>query len=164
MIAKNLCLLSYKTEDYAMRKRVLQIVSFVILLTLVQVVSGNPHLPADAITYFPNTDWTATTPEEQGMNSTVLAEMLQFVEDEDPPVKGLVVTRNGYIIEEEYWNYNTETTTHHIFSCTKSYTAALVGIADARRSQRRVGGPPGPEPCRANPGSNGTPIGDVAPP
>ncbi|MFW9843302.1 MAG: serine hydrolase domain-containing protein [Candidatus Thorarchaeota archaeon] len=115
-----------------MRKRVLQVASLVILLALVQVGSGNPntsYLPSQAITYFPDTDWTATTPEEQGMNSTVLAEMLQFVEDEDPPIKGLVVTRNGYIVEEEYWNYNTETSTHHIFSCTKSFTAALIGIA-----------------------------------
>ena len=102
-----------------MRKRVLQIASFIILLALIQVGSGNPHIPSETITYFPDTDWTVTTPEEQGMNSTVLSEMLQFVEDEDAPVKGVVITRNGYIIEEEYWNYNTETTAHHIFSCTK---------------------------------------------
>jgi len=50
-------------------------VSIVILLFLVQVGAENPdssYLPADSITYFPDTEWTATTPEEQGMNSTIL--------------------------------------------------------------------------------------------
>lgn len=115
-----------------MRFRVLQIVSVVILMVLLQGTAGNPdssYLPADSISYFPDTEWTATTPEEQGMNSTVLNEMMQFIEDEDGPIKGLVVTRNGYIVKEEYWSYNTEISTHHIFSCTKSFTGALIGIA-----------------------------------
>ena len=115
-----------------MRFRALQVISVLLLLVLVQTSSGtadSTYFLADTITYFPDTNWNATTPEEQGMNSTILAEMLQFIEDEDAPVKGLVVTRNGYIVEEEYWNYNTENSTHHIFSCTKSFTGALIGIA-----------------------------------
>jgi len=115
-----------------MRKRVLQVASLVILLALVQVGSGNPtssYLPADAITYFPDTEWTASTPEEQGMDSAILDEMMQFIEDSDAPIHGLVVTRNGYIVEEGYWSYYTNTSTHHIFSCTKSFTSTLIGIA-----------------------------------
>ena len=115
-----------------MRSRVLQVLTVVILLTLVQVGSGNPsssYVPADTITYFPDDEWTATTPEEQGMDSTILAEMMQFIEDSGAPIHGLVVTRNGYIMEEEYWSYYTETSTHHIFSCTKSFTSTLIGIA-----------------------------------
>ncbi|MGY5881585.1 MAG: serine hydrolase [Candidatus Thorarchaeota archaeon] len=115
-----------------MRKRVLQVASLVILLALIQVGSGNPtssYIPAQAITYFPDTEWTATTPEEQGMNSTILAEMMQFIEDSGAPIHGLVVTRNGYIVEEEYRSYYTENSTHHIFSCTKSFTSTLIGIA-----------------------------------
>ncbi len=114
-----------------MRFRVLQVVSFIILLALVQVGAGTPdssYLPAD-ITYFPDTEWTATTPEEQGMNSTILDEMMQFIEDSDAPIHGLVVTRNAYIVEEGYWSYYTENIAHHLFSCTKSFTGTLVGIA-----------------------------------
>ncbi len=80
-----------------MRNRVLQVLSVVILLALVQVGTSNPdssYLPAD-IAYFPDTEWIATTPEEQGMNSTILDEMIQFIENESAPIKGLVVTRNG---------------------------------------------------------------------
>ena len=115
-----------------MKFRVQQIASIAILLALVQVGAGSPdssYLPADSISYFPDTEWTTTTPEEQGMNSTILDEMMQFIEDEDAPIKGLVVTRNGYIVKEGYWMYNTEISTHHIFSCTKSFTGALIGIA-----------------------------------
>lgn len=114
-----------------MRLRALQVVSIVILLALLQVSPGNPdssYLPA-YLTYFPDTEWTATTSEDQGLNSTILDEMMQFIEDSDAPIKGLVVTRNGYIVEEEYWDYNTEISTHHIFSCTKSFTGALIGVA-----------------------------------
>jgi len=115
-----------------MRSKVLKIFSLLVVIFLFHASIGQAefsYLPADAITYFPDGSWTAVTPEEQGMNSTKLTEMLQFIETEDAPVKGLVVSRNGYIVEEAYWNYNTETSTHHIFSCTKSFTAALIGIA-----------------------------------
>ncbi|MHA1288611.1 MAG: hypothetical protein ACTSPB_14495 [Candidatus Thorarchaeota archaeon] len=115
-----------------MRIRFLQVASLIILLALVQVGSGNPsasYLPADTITYFPDTEWTATTPEEQGMDSAILDEMMQFIEDSDAPIHGLVVTRNGYIVEEGYWSYYSNTSTHHIFSCTKSFTSTLIGIA-----------------------------------
>ncbi len=114
-----------------MRFQFLQVVSVIILIVLLQGSAGNPdssYLPADT-TYFPDTGWTATTPEAQGMNSTILDDMMQFIEDSDAPIKGLVVTRNGYIVKEEYWMYNTEISTHHIFSCTKSFTGALIGIA-----------------------------------
>jgi CubicO group peptidase (beta-lactamase class C family) len=102
---------------------------FAFLLQAGSVTAASTLVIADTITYFPDDEWITTTPEEQGMNSSVLTEMLQVIEDEDPPIKGLVITRNGYIVEEEYWNYNTETSTHHIFSCTKSFTSTLIGIA-----------------------------------
>jgi CubicO group peptidase (beta-lactamase class C family) len=84
---------------------------------------------SDAITYFPDESWTATTPEEQNMSNYTLNEMMQFIEDSGANIKGLVITRNGYIVRESYWDYNTETTTRHIFSCTKSFTGALIGVA-----------------------------------
>ena len=115
-----------------MRYPALQVISVLFLLILVQASSGNvnsSYVPADAIAYFPDDEWIATTPEEQGMDSTILADLMQFIEDSEAPIHGLVVTRNGYIVEEEYWSYYSETSTHHIFSCTKSFTSTLIGIA-----------------------------------
>ncbi|MFW9909181.1 MAG: serine hydrolase domain-containing protein [Candidatus Thorarchaeota archaeon] len=115
-----------------MRSRVLQVFSLALLILLTQGVPVSAEsliLSPNAITYFPSTDWTTTTPEEQGMSSAILDEMMQFIEDEDAPLRGLVVTRNGYIVKEAYWAYNTANSTHHIFSCTKSFTSTLIGIA-----------------------------------
>jgi CubicO group peptidase (beta-lactamase class C family) len=115
-----------------MRYRALQIMTLVILLILVQTVSGSPVPPRfthSSITYFPDIEWASTTPEEQAMNSSVLDEMIQHIEDLSAPMRGLIVTRNGYIVKESHWAYYTNRSTHHIFSCTKSFTGTLVGIA-----------------------------------
>jgi CubicO group peptidase (beta-lactamase class C family) len=115
-----------------MSTRILHIVSLVILLVSVQTVSGysdGTSIRPTSISYFPDDEWTSTSPEEQEMNSTILDEMMQYIEDSSAPMHGLVVTRNGYIVKEGYWSYYTEGMAHHIFSCTKSFTGTLVGIA-----------------------------------
>ena len=115
-----------------MRSGVLRVFLLAFLLFVTQVgcaYPGSTTIAHISITYFPDETWTATTPEEQGMNSAILDEMMQFIEDSDAPIRGLVVTRNGYIVKEQYWNYYTENTTHQIFSCTKSFTGTLIGIA-----------------------------------
>jgi len=96
---------------------------------VVPIYAESPFLSLNSIAYFPDTDWTATTPEDQSMNSAILDEMMQFIEDSGAPIRGLVVTRNGYIVKEYYSSYYTVNSTHHIFSCTKSFTSTLVGIA-----------------------------------
>jgi CubicO group peptidase (beta-lactamase class C family) len=115
-----------------MRSRVLKVFSLAIILLLFQIGSAfpeNPVVSSKSVSYFPDDVWAVSTPEEQGMSSAILDEMMQFIEDSDAPIRGLVVTRNGYIVKEQYWNYNTENSTHHIFSCTKSFTGTLIGIA-----------------------------------
>lgn len=105
-------------------------VALTILLLVLQLsVNGGPRVTTKADAYFPTNMWTSTSPEEQGMSSAVLNGMMQFIEESNAAIQGLVITRNGYIVKEGYWGYNTEITTRHIFSCTKSFTGALVGIA-----------------------------------
>jgi CubicO group peptidase (beta-lactamase class C family) len=107
-----------------------QVVVLAFLLVLAQLnIDGQAYTPAESIIYFPDVRWTATAPEDQGMSNATLNEMMQFIEDSEASVRGLVVTRNGYIVKEGYWFYNTENTTRHIFSCTKSFVGALIGIA-----------------------------------
>jgi CubicO group peptidase (beta-lactamase class C family) len=115
-----------------MSSSVLQVCSLILLLLFVQIGFSYPTSAinsSSSITYFPGDEWTTTTPEEQGMSSSVLDEMMQFIEDSNAPIRGLVVTRNGYIVKEQYWDFYTENTTHQIFSCTKSFTGTLIGIA-----------------------------------
>ncbi|MFW9958898.1 MAG: serine hydrolase domain-containing protein [Candidatus Odinarchaeota archaeon] len=106
--------------------------SLALLILLAQgllVYAESPVISTNSITYFPDTDWISTSPEDQGMSSAALDEMMQFIEDSGAPIRGLVVTRNGYIVKEYYSSYYTVNSTHHIFSCTKSFTSTLIGIA-----------------------------------
>ncbi len=69
-------------------------------------------------------------PEEQGLNSTKLNEMLDLISLEHILVDSIIIVRNDHIIFEEYPRlfYNSEKR-HHLFSVTKSFTSALIGIA-----------------------------------
>ncbi|MHA2330794.1 MAG: serine hydrolase domain-containing protein [Candidatus Hodarchaeales archaeon] len=78
---------------------------------------------------WPKEDWKTTTPEEQEMNSTVLGTMISHIEERVTGMHSVLVIRNGYIVEEEYFNDWDRDLEHELYSCTKSVTSALVGIA-----------------------------------
>ena len=80
--------------------------------------------------YWPTEGWRVSTPEEQGMSSERLMEMMEFIDENSYLVQGVVVIRNGYLVWEEYVDpiYDMNTT-HLLFSVTKSFTSCLVGIA-----------------------------------
>jgi len=104
--------------------------------------------------YYPSDDWKTTTPEAQRMNSSVLEEMYQYIEDLfiiDPTsqFQSILILRNGYIVDESYLYNGSRVDSdvyvapydgppydqiiydrlHHIWSATKSITSLLVGIA-----------------------------------
>jgi CubicO group peptidase (beta-lactamase class C family) len=80
--------------------------------------------------YWPTEDWRNTTPEEQGMDSKLLNEMMDQIQVHEMRIDSISIVRNGYLVLDEYPRrfYDSEDR-HIIHSCTKSYTGALVGIA-----------------------------------
>ncbi|MFX0207863.1 MAG: serine hydrolase domain-containing protein, partial [Candidatus Hodarchaeota archaeon] len=78
--------------------------------------------------------WPTSIPEEQGMNSTTLNELFEYIESwSSDVIHGLCVMRNGVIVAEgyfssEYHQYIQEDK-HQTHSVTKSFTSALIGIA-----------------------------------
>lgn len=80
--------------------------------------------------YWPTERWQNTTPEEQGINSALLQDMVDYIDEESYSIDSVIVIRNGYIVLEEYPNplYN-ENRSHFWYSVTKSVTSSLVGIA-----------------------------------
>lgn len=76
---------------------------------------------------FPTDDWPAGDATDLGFDPDTLESIAQEAEDNDSDC--LLVVREGQIAAEWYWNDTDETTTHEAFSATKSYTSALVGIA-----------------------------------
>ena len=83
---------------------------------------------------WPTNVWSTATPEDQGMNSSDLNSMMDYFSNKDIQIDGLVVVRNGWIVFEEYPSDLGQEDTHHIFSCTKSVTATLIGIASQQET------------------------------
>jgi CubicO group peptidase (beta-lactamase class C family) len=80
--------------------------------------------------YWPTNGWRSSTPEEQGMDSGKLANMLEYINDEKLGIDSVTIIRNGYIVTDAYLNPLLKSDTKHIIhSCTKSIMSALIGIA-----------------------------------
>ncbi len=74
--------------------------------------------------------WQNSTPEEQGMDSTMLDSMMNYLQEGDYAIDSVLVIRNGYLVLEEYPNSQYDKNTlHFIYSCTKSVSSTLIGIA-----------------------------------
>ncbi|MFQ5592992.1 MAG: serine hydrolase domain-containing protein [Anaerolineae bacterium] len=85
--------------------------------------------------YWPTEGFLTSTPEEQGIDSARLLEMLDFyeeqhAEDSTNSIDSISIVRNGYLVADIYFNpLFPKDTSHIIHSCTKSIMSALIGIA-----------------------------------
>jgi CubicO group peptidase (beta-lactamase class C family) len=83
----------------------------------------------DQTTYWPAHDWRTSTPEEQGLDSTLILAMLQEIQNRNLHIHSLLIIRHGYLVTEVYFPPYQREFKHPIFSMTKSVTSALVGKA-----------------------------------
>ncbi|MFW9993358.1 MAG: serine hydrolase domain-containing protein [Candidatus Odinarchaeota archaeon] len=73
--------------------------------------------------------WPTSTPEEQGLNPDILSNMSVHIDSYMRNLDSVLIIRNGVLVYEEYYHLYTRTSKHEIYSCTKSITSALIGIA-----------------------------------
>ncbi|MCK4742097.1 MAG: hypothetical protein KAS80_07430, partial [Anaerolineales bacterium] len=102
-----------------------------VILVLSMLVGCGPSTEdLEAVDYTPllGDDWEVSTPEEQGLDSMLLAE-LYYNAAELETLYGLLVIKNGYLIAEDYFNAGSVDELFDRASATKSFTSALVGIA-----------------------------------
>lgn len=78
--------------------------------------------------YWPNDSWRVASLQEQDMNVQRIERLESQIED-GSGVYSLLIVRNGYIVYENYRQGKRIDSLNHIFSCTKSFTSALIGIA-----------------------------------
>jgi CubicO group peptidase (beta-lactamase class C family) len=71
----------------------------------------------------------ASTPEEQGIDSLVLARALREMGDESKGLHSLLVVRNGCVVLEAYRPPYRREQKHYLNSATKAVLSALIGIA-----------------------------------
>ena len=102
------------------------VIPLVIGILLVVVFSP---LAAQVDVPWPTDGWLTATPESQGMDSTLLAEVYEAIRDNDLDIHSLLVIRQGYVVAEMYRYPYTAETLNDQRSITKSNTATMVGIA-----------------------------------
>lgn len=74
-------------------------------------------------------EWQYSTPEEQGVDSEQLARLFARVQRDSVAIHSFVLVRHDRIISEAYVYPYTATTKHLLYSVSKSFTSALLGIA-----------------------------------
>lgn len=94
-----------------------------------RVLTQTPVATHDAPIYWPTAGWRSTTPEEQGMDSDQLSEMLGTIQEQNYEIDSVTIVRNGYMIADARIHPFSSTSKHNIYSCTKSVVSALIGIA-----------------------------------
>jgi CubicO group peptidase (beta-lactamase class C family) len=73
-------------------------------------------------------NWPTSSPAEQGMDWNILKGAFDEVKQKSY-MYSLLVVRNGYLVAEGYYNGRDKNTMDMIFSATKSFVSALIGIA-----------------------------------
>lgn len=86
-------------------------------------------IPIPERTYWPTNGWRTSSPEKQGMDSALLAEMWAYVQEHAVLINSVTIIRHGYLVWEATSPGYEDHAMHDIYSCTKSITSALVGIA-----------------------------------
>jgi CubicO group peptidase (beta-lactamase class C family) len=80
--------------------------------------------------YWPTEGWRASTPEEQGLDSERLAEMMDYLQGQNSfTIHSLLIIRNGYVVTDAYFYPFAPNSLHDLASATKSFTSSLIGIA-----------------------------------
>jgi CubicO group peptidase (beta-lactamase class C family) len=99
-----------------------------LLMAACQASARVPSVTQDT-TPWPTRDWTSASPASQGMDAQLLASAVTAAKEEKIGLYSLLVIRNGVIVAETYFNGDDASTRREVYSCTKSFTGTLIGIA-----------------------------------
>lgn len=72
--------------------------------------------------------WRTSTPEEQGIDSALILEMLQEIQEQGLDFHSVLLICNDHLVTEVYFPPYYEDFKHPVYSVSKSITSALVGI------------------------------------
>lgn len=76
-------------------------------------------------------DLPRTTPESQGVDSAAIEAFVRDVVERDLNLHSIMVLRHGNVVAEGWWGPYSAPQRHMMFSVSKSFTAAAIGIAEA---------------------------------
>lgn len=107
--------------------------SFLLTLSFLWLLAGCGGPSAaklEAVDYTPQAggDWPVSTPEEEGLDPQLVAELYANASEMEN-IYSLLLFKNGYLVAEDYFNIGAPTQQVNIHSVTKSINSALVGLA-----------------------------------
>lgn len=74
-------------------------------------------------------EWCCSSPSEVGLDEKLLMEADHVVRNKMKRVNSFLVVKDGYLVNEKYYNGYTREDSQHVMSVTKSVISALIGIA-----------------------------------
>ncbi|MGA2141981.1 MAG: serine hydrolase [Brevinematales bacterium] len=98
------------------------------LIFLLTIIAGLISAQSNS-GYFPGDTWRTSTPEAQGMDSGLLAGMLDKIHKDNIDIHSILIVKHGYMVLEAYKEPFGRNNIHVINSCTKNIASALIGIA-----------------------------------
>jgi CubicO group peptidase (beta-lactamase class C family) len=120
--------MKHRVEDKGMRFHV-----GVLVVSILGAVCSSSTITSESVYRSPAVPGAnapcVSTPEEQGMDSTVLSRTMRGIGAEGQGLHSLLVVRNGCLVIETYWPPYRRDQKHYLNSATKSILSALVGIA-----------------------------------
>jgi len=100
----------------------------ILLISTSAFTTGNAQTPESA-DYWPTDGWRTSPPEQQGMDSQILARAFDFIKEHNTNIHSMHIIRNGYMVLNAYFYPYPESSVHDLASVTKSITSLLIGIA-----------------------------------
>jgi CubicO group peptidase (beta-lactamase class C family) len=97
------------------------------MLVLAASIGGNAARAQGAGTIWPTAQWQTSAPEEQGMDSTALADLLDFGTTRS--LDSLLLVRHGRIVLDAYYAPYAADIPHRINSATKAVVGTLAAMA-----------------------------------
>jgi CubicO group peptidase (beta-lactamase class C family) len=99
------------------------------LLPCLFVVALTAGRPAEAEAAWPTNGWQSSTPSAQGIDGSKLDAALAAARKQNLALHSVLVIRHGYVVKEKFYPSFDAGSASEVYSCTKSFTSALVGIA-----------------------------------
>ncbi|MBR4443222.1 MAG: beta-lactamase family protein, partial [Clostridia bacterium] len=78
---------------------------------------------------YPQADFARSTPEAQGISSAAIENVLRDIRDSGADIHSMLIMRRGRLVFEHYFAPYTAEMPHSMYSCSKTFTSMLIGIA-----------------------------------
>ena len=111
---------------------VIGLIAVLVLVILAIVFIPRQDEPEQTFTptYWPTEGWQTSTPEEQGLDSVKLVEVIEQIQKQHILINSLLIILNGDVVLDAYfYNPYDGALPHDMASVTKSIMTTLIGIA-----------------------------------